>query len=237
MSDLLIYIKQRINLSVFILLTLFLILISKTQFSLGIDDGLHFILVFAFLFITRLYDDLQSAEEDIIKSDRNYTEEITKQVLIKWNILLALLFIILFSFIDRFQSIFVILFFVLNHLAYILFRHKNQIKVFLPLLKYSFICLYLMQTFDWIMVTVFLAMLTFEILEDETFPLARNIAYISGTLSIVLLFSALELKQLVLMSSAIGLVLYIIKVRWKLAPYLFMFIFLFTRLIIISNDF
>ena len=236
MSDFIIYIKQRFSLGLFSLLTIFLLLFSKSKLIFEWEDVSHFFILFFFLFIIRLFDDLQNSVTDSHKKNRVYTGRKARK---KLNIALGLLLIIFLYFVYNYNTElfkYVIAFFLINWLLYLLFFPFRNVKNYLPLLKYPMISIILLEGFNWASMALFLAMIVFEILEDTEFPIDRKYSYPIGIIAISLLIPTLHLYYFILLLCILSLSIFLITRKTKWTPYQFLLLFLITRLITISYE-
>jgi len=236
MSDLILYIKQRFNLGIFSMLTLFVLLFSKENLVFGWEDVLNYFLVFFFLFLMRLYDDLQNAITDSEKKNRIYTETKARKNL---NILLAILIIpfVIFTYLCKTELLlYVTAFFVINHVLYLLLFPLRNFKSYLPLLKYPLVSIALLGGFNWICIALFLAMIVFEILEDTEFPIDYIYSYPLAIIAMSLLIPTMHVYYFILLLVVLSITLFLISRKTKELPYLFLLLFLLTRLITISYD-
>ncbi len=236
MSDFILYIKQRFNFGTFLLLTVFLLLFSKNNLLFGWEDISNFFLLFFFLFLMRLYDDLQNSATDREKKNRIYTETKAKKNL---NIVLAILLVTFLFFVYQFKTElfkYVILFFLINWLLYLFLYHVSNFKSYLPLLKYPLVSIALLGEFNRACIALFLAMIVFEILEDAQFPIARKYSYPIAIVAMTLLIPTIHKYYFILLLVMLALTFFLIAKKTKWSPYLFLILFLSTQLITISYD-
>jgi hypothetical protein len=236
MSDFILYIKQRFNLGIFSLLTVFLLLFSKNKLIFDWEDVTHFFMLFFFLFVMRLFDDLQNSITDSHKKNRIYTDRKARKNL---SVILALLLIPFLYFVYLFKTEllnYVIAFFLINWLLYLLLFPVRNFKSYLPLLKYPLVCIAFLGEFNWACVALFLAMIVFEILEDAQFPIERKYAYPLAILAMSLLIPSMHLYYFLLLLVMLSLTLFLITRKTKWTPYQFLLLFLLTRLITISYE-
>lgn len=236
MSDLILYIKQRFNLGIFSMLTLFLLLFSKKNLVFSWEDVTHYFLVFFFLFLMRLYDDLQNAIIDIDKENRIYTDSKAQKNLKIALVLLVVPFLLLVYQFKTELLTSIILFFIINHLLYQFLFPVRNIKSYLPLLKYPLISMALLGEFNGVCIALFLALIVFEILEDAQFPIERKYAFPLAIIAMILLIPSMHIYYFILLLVVLSITLSLISRKTKGSPYLFLLIFLFTRLIIISYE-
>jgi hypothetical protein len=236
MSDLILYIKQRFNLGIFSLLTLFLLLFSKNQLDFGFEDVFPLFLIFFFLFLMRLYDDIQNSISDSNKKNRIYTDsKVRKNLMIAF----ALLLVPFLYFVYQYKIelvIYVIAFFIINQSLYFFLFPIGNFKSYLPLLKYPLVCIAFSGGYNWACIALFPAMITFETLEDATFPISKKYSYSISIIAMTLLFISLEIKYFILLLFILPLTLFLIARNTKWTPYQFLLLFLITRLINISYD-
>jgi hypothetical protein len=236
MSDFILYIKQRFNLGIFSLLTVFLLLFSKNKLIFDWEDVTHFFILFFFLFVMRLFDDLQNSVTDSHKKNRIYTDRKARKNL---SVILALLLIPFLCFVYLFKTEllnYVIAFFLINWLLYLLLFPVRNFKSYLPLLKYPLVSIAFLGEFNWACMALFLAMIVFEILEDAQFPIERKYAYPLAILAMSLLIPSMHVYYFLLILVMLSLSLFLITRKTKWTPYQFLLLFLLTRLITISYE-
>lgn len=236
MSDFILYIKQRFNLGIFSMLTLFLLLFSKNKLHFSTQDVSHFFLILFFLFLMRLYDDLQNAITDSHKENRIYTDSKARK---KLSIILVILLVPFLYFVYQFYTEllqYVILFFLINQLLYLFLFPVGNFKSYLPLLKYPLVSIALMGEFDWVCIALFPAMIVFEVLEDAQFPIVKKNVYYIAIIAMSMIFVSLDVKYLILLLFLLPIALLLIARKTKWTPYLFLLLFLITRLITISYE-
>lgn len=236
MSDLILYIKQRFNLGIFSLLTLFLLLFSKNRLHFSPEDISHFFLILFFLFLMRLYDDIQNSITDSHKKNRIYTESKARKNLI---LVFAILLVPFLYFVIQCKTDllkYVIIFFLINQLLYLFLFSVHYVKSCLPLLKYPLVSIALLGEYNWACIAIFPAMIVFEILEDAQFPIVKKYVYSIATIAVSLLFLSFDIKYFIILLFTLPLTLVLIARKTKWTPYLFLLMFLLTRLITISYD-
>jgi hypothetical protein len=234
MSDLILYIKQRFNLGVFSMLTLFLLLFSKKNLVFDWEDATNFFLLFFFLFLMRLYDDLQNSNTDSDKKNRIYTDSKARKNLI---ILLAILLVPFHFLVYQFKAellLYVIAFLAINHVLYVLLFPLLNFKSYLPLLKYPLMSIALLGESNLACIALFLAMIVFEIIEDTQFPIEIKYAFPFAVISMCLLIPTVHIYYFILLLLVLLITLFLIKRKTKGSPYLFLLLFLLTRLTIIT---
>lgn len=236
MSDFITYIKQRFHLGIFSLLVLFLLLFSKSKLVFGLEDVLNFVLLLFFLMIMRLYDDLQNSVTDREKKNRIYTESEARKKLYVALIILILSFLILIFNFKKELLWEIILFFCINHILYLFLFNYRNFRSYLPLLKYPLIFIALYGQFNIVSIALFLAMIVFEILDDIKFPTPEKYSYAIISLTMILLIPNFQIKYLLTLLIILPITFFIISKNSKTTPYLFLLIFLITRLTIISYE-
>ncbi|AOW10364.1 hypothetical protein EM308_13100 [Flavobacterium gilvum] len=236
MSEFVLYIRQRFSLSIFLSLTVFLLLFSKTKLVFGIEDAYNFGLIMFFLLIMRLYDDLQNSVIDSKKIDRIYTNAEAKKRLTFVLMILIFGFLWVLFFYKTVLIKGIILFFCLNHILYLLLFKSRNFKSYLPLLKYPLAFIALQGQFSLVSISLFLSMIVFEILDDFQFPIQKKYCIIFAVLSMLILIPNLKIINLVTLLIVFPIVVFIVLKNIKTAPYLFLLLFLLTRLIFISNE-
>lgn len=218
------------------MLTMFLLLFSKTKLQLEYEDIFRFFLILFFLFLMRLYDDIQNAIIDKLKENRIYTEiKAQKKLSVVLGILL-IPFLIIFYLYKTELLFYVIGFIVINQILYLILFDLKNFKSYLPLLKYPLVSIALLNGFNWVCLALFVAMVVFELLEDSKFPMEYNYSYPLAILALVLLLPSVLIEYFVLLLFIISITFFIISRKTKWTPYIFLLIFLTTRLIIISYE-
>lgn len=194
------YIRQRISPAQIIALGVLIFLFSRPISKIDVGSARSLVLVIAFITVFRLYDDLMQARNDNGKPDRIYTDPVARKTLTFF--LIALLVVLLFfaTIISFTFAWFLIGFVAVNHLLYLSFIGNRTAAGFLPLLKYPFVYLALQysdlsaHSFGASLVlsttSLFLAFVTFESLEDKTFPVPARYSYPLQILSFALIFVA-----------------------------------------------
>ncbi len=170
MNSLKIYYKQRINLALWSLVTLFLVALSLQEFHLSKFHILSFPFVLFFLLNMRLFDDLANVEFDANKENRAYTNPIHQQDLKKLLIAGNLILLITLFLFSQQRALYLFLFLLLNQFFYAFFIKVGNFRYFLPLLKYPFVIFLLNLSYSYTISEVFIAFIVFEILDDKTFP-------------------------------------------------------------------
>ena len=231
MNNLLIYIKQRFHPLRFTALGVFLLLFSKANLRFDNTDLYHFCFLIVFLFIMRLYDDLQSAIIDRNKPHRIYTNETVKKGLSNYLILLAVFFLITLEFYDYKLAIKCLIFFIANHFLYLLFFNNINVRPYLSLLKYPLIVAALSNHFDLCTGAILFAFIAFESNDDPTFPHAKSVCFTSSIIAFTLLLPINDHKYIwpfiILFIGADAALL----TNKRQASYLFLLFFLFSKLI------
>lgn len=231
MNNFFIYIKQRFHPLLFTVLAIFLLLYSKANLNFNVSDFYHFCFLIGFIFIMRLYDDLQSAVIDRNKPDRIYTDEtIRKELSNRW-ILLTVVFLISLAFFNYILAAECFVFLVVNHIFYQLFFKNINVRPYLSLLKYPLIVAALSNHFDLNSIAILFAFIAFESSEDPEFPHAKFVRFTSSILAFILLLPINNHKYswpfiLLFITADAALI-----INRKHAPYLFLLLFLISKLI------
>lgn len=233
MSDFILYLKQRFKWSIFLLLTLFLLLVSKNKLVFGIADITNFVIILFFLLIMRLYDDLQNSVTDRNKSNRIYTSLESKKKLEYVLIILMISYLCIVSFFNIELAKKTALFFVVNHVLYIILYNFGNFKSYLPLLKYPLLFIIFNGSIDLTSMALFLAMIEFEILDDIDFPLSKKLSYAFGCISISLLIPKFNLFYFIVLLVVLSITVFILSKKTKTVPYLFLLLFLLTRITVL----
>ncbi len=233
MSDFIVYLKQRFKWRIFLLLTLFLLLFSKNKLFFGIADIINFVLILFFLLIMRLYDDLQNSVTDRNKSNRIYTSLESKKKLGYILIILMILYLGALTFFNIELAKKMALFFGVNHVLYLILFHYGNFKSYLPLLKYPLLYIILNGNFDLTSIALFLAMIEFEILDDIDFPLSKKLSYVVACISISLLIPTFNLFYFIVLLFVLAITVFILSKKTKTIPYLFLLLFLLTRITVL----
>ena len=142
------YIKQRFDIKIFGLLTVYLFIYAKGSWEFTLHDiyALPFLLLLVFYF--RLFDDLQHKDSDKPKSNRNYTKKADAEQLSKVSIAIIMYLLVMLLFVDFNLAKYSILFLFLNRAAYWLLLENTTFSNYLPFLKYPFYCLALAYYFN-----------------------------------------------------------------------------------------
>lgn len=93
-----------------------------------------------------------------------------------------------------------------------------------------------MGEFDWVCIALFPAMIVFEVLEDAQFPIVKKNVYYIAIIAMSMIFVSLDVKYLILLLFLLPIALLLIARKTKWTPYLFLLLFLITRLITISYE-
>src|ERR687893_2739039 len=80
------YIRQRIRPFLIIGLGIFIFFFSRPVSAFNVRSFVSFVLLIAFLFVFRLYDDLLQSRNDKGKPDRDYTEPAARKTLLYYLI-------------------------------------------------------------------------------------------------------------------------------------------------------
>lgn len=234
MSDFILYLKQRFHLGIFSLLTLFLLLFSKNNLIFGIEDVVNFIGLLFFLLIMRLYDDLQNSVADRKKGNRIYTISESKKKLGVVLIILMISYLCVLSFFNLELAKKTALFFGINHVLYLIFYRLYDFKSYLPLLKYPLVFIAINGNFNMTSIALFLAMIVFEILDDIDFSLSKKIGYAIACIAVTLLIPYFNLFFIILLAFILTIIAFIMSRRMQKSSYLFLLLFLLTRLTVLS---
>ncbi len=236
MTSFITYLKERFNIAVFAALTLFLLFFSKSEFRFDGSDLLHYFFLLFFLLITRLYDDLLNAAADKDKPNRSYTEEKNTNTLTYFLLGLSAIFLLLLFFYDPHLANFALIFLVGNHLLYLLLYKTWNFKQFLPLLKYPMIFLALQGHFSGAAISLFLAFIVYEIMDDPEFPLSKTIAYLFTLAAFFLLLTKINFNNDALFILLFLAAIASVRLNKKHFAYLFLLLFLFARLITLIHE-
>lgn len=192
------YINQRFQWRVYLSLTLYLIFyaIGGLNFeNLTFLEGILLIpLSMIFLFLFRIFDDLQNRKEDVIKKDRLYA--VPSNVLYFKKVTIASFFILLNVTVLGFSKLLLPMLVVLLFCA-ALYLFKPLLKRFsfiIPLFKYPlfvFIIEYLIHgeiTQNDLLsgLALLFAFIAYELIEDKSLNLGKKALYFAFTLMIIL---------------------------------------------------
>jgi hypothetical protein len=169
-------------------LGIFIFFFSRPVSLIKVGSFVSFVLLIAFLFVFRLYDDLLQARNDKWKPDRNYTDMAARKTLSYYLIAFFGILLCVAAFISVYLACLLFFFITINHLLYLLLIDKKTASGLLPLLKYPFIYI-LLQFSDlsapvirtqlvFRAISLFLAFVAFESMEDETFPIPIKYSYV-----------------------------------------------------------
>jgi hypothetical protein len=246
MNALTTYITQRFNAGLWLAVSVLLLLYSVPVSGMSRQMVLVYIFLFCTLFVFRLYDDLQQTIHDSGKPNRDYTNPQVRKIL--WSILIVLMVVLTGTAFLMGKSVgwIWVCFIVINHLLYLLCMSNKTAAALLPLLKYPFLvfllqmlllpgpisnAIYLSQAF-----ALFIAFVAFESMEDQLFPILHSY-FLQAVSFLLLLVEDFNVYTMICMLILLSLSLAINYRKWKLAPYLFMLLFLLFKLTIYSfND-
>jgi len=225
------YLRQRFAIVTFGALALYLLLYAKADLSFAAHDAVSFAVILLFLLAMRLYDDLQNVHHDAQKSRRIYTEPGASKALYgAWAIIVALE-IGLLMFLNVASGITLVIFLILNHCVYLLFINRFGWRSFLPLLKYPFISGVAVNTWSIGCLSLFFVFLTFDLIDDPTFPLPRWSSAAAATVAFALLIPSTSPSCYIVVGAlAIAASLVSLARSWY-AAYAFLILFLLARLI------
>lgn len=231
------YIHQRFGILKFVLFSVFLLLFTKTKWELSWWDFQNFLLIFFFLFVMRLYDDLQNIEEDKVKSERIYTD---KSFFPYFTVLLtsSILFLsILLFFFQKNIVVAFLIFFAINHIAYQLLKKNASAKLLLPLLKYPLIVV-AFNGHTLAAAAIFFAMLAFDLMDNSSTPVTKKISLPIAVAAFILLILSNKTALVVhFILCTIPLVCYLLLRTKKWKQYYYLILLLITQLIVISYEF
>src|SRR5829696_5005976 len=140
------YIRQRIRPFLMIGLGIFLYFFSRPVSVFNVRSLVSFVLLIAFLFVFRLYDDLLQSRNDKGKPDRNYTEPAARKILLYYLIAFLGTLLCIAIFISVYFAFLLVCFITINHLLYLLLINNKTASGLLPLLKYPFVYILLQLT-------------------------------------------------------------------------------------------
>jgi hypothetical protein len=140
LSCLIVYIRQRFNVLLFIGYSLFLLLFVKNNNSINLQDVYNLAFVFFTLFVFRLQDDLWSAAYDRQHHPtRVYLEENNYRKLLVIAILTTLIYLATLSFYTLVGASVLVVLILVSALLYKTTRTYKAGRVVIPLLKYPVI--------------------------------------------------------------------------------------------------
>lgn len=240
------YIKQRLNVSLFLSLTIYLIAFGNLKILRSIDLFIYIPFIFNYLTTLRLYDDLMQHEFDKEKPNRNYTDITTRKSLSYYLVILFIITALSSFFISPLIGIISLSFLILNHLLYLLLLKVHKINTILPLLKYPFIVYLLYLSEDpailvnseviTLTAVILTAFITFECMQDDKFIIKGKFALTIQSLSFLfLLINWHETKLLIATITALMISGVLNLIKMKGYPYIFMVLLLLTKLYI-TND-
>lgn len=228
-----IYLRQRLNIWLFVALSFYILLFSKAVFEFGLEDALRFFLILFFLLVMRLYDDLQSASIDQGKPNRIYTDPAVAKELTFVLIGLLLLLTMALALIDRTIALYYILFLTANHVLYLLSLNRNGIRYFLPVLKYPVLIWAISRQLNFTLPAVFFAVLVSEAIEDRQFPIHGSFVYLLAVIAFVLLSIESPLHSAWIVALFFMISVIVIFIRFKYSHYIFLTLFLVCRLTVL----
>lgn len=242
-NSLITYIKQRFNPILYIGFTLYIFFFSIPFTHVNKVSFVCLAYLFLFLFVFRLYDDLMNTNKDTGLPNRDYTNDKIRNTLVKYLIGFAILLLSFSAIISIWLGLFVLIFVVLNHFFYLIFK-GNNIRAILPLLKYPIICAFIQffivpklsvnHELVHSSVSLFFIMVTFESLEDSKFIIPIRFSYLLQffSLSLIFLLKYLNTESQILFSLLLLCSLILTFFRIKLFPYLFLLFVLILKLFI-----
>ena len=237
------YIRQRIRPFLLIGLGILIFFFSRPVSVFNVRSFVSFVLLIAFLFVFRLYDDLLQSRNDEGKPDRIYTEAAARKTLLYFLIALLGVLLCIALLISAYQAFLLFCFITINHLLYLLLIDNKTASGFLPLLKYPFV--YVLLQFSDLSAPVigaqlvfhatslFLAFVAFESMEDKTFPVPIKYSYVLQILSFALILvgkvNGISILSFSLLSSLSMVWTFF---RMKAYPYMYLLFFLAFKIMI-----
>ncbi len=237
------YLRQRFQPPRLIILAIFIFLFSRPAPEFKTGSFISFVLLMGFLLVFRLYDDLMQADNDRGKPDRNYTDPAERKTLFYYLICFFCLLSGIAFYVSNYLALLFFCFITVNHLLYILCITNKIGAGLLPLLKYPFV-FFLLQFSDFSTLTIgehivlpalslFLAFVAFESMEDKTFPIPSKYSCFWQVFSFILILAGklngLSILTFFLLLS-LSLVWHFFKI--KAYPYQFLLCFLVFRMLI-----
>lgn len=224
------YLSQRFPFLTYSMLALFLMLFSVGLRQFIVADIFLLAFILLLLLTMRLYDDLQNIRFDVDKPGRNYVNPLATRKVYIFFLICALVGVCIALVMRPAMGLILLAFFVSIHGIYILLVNRAHWRYFLPLIKYPFIAALVADNWTPVYLSLFFAFLTFDLIDDPTFPLPR---WTSGIWSLAafafLLFS--EPRAPLLMGSALTVAACCISlIENKYAAYAFLILLLTTRL-------
>jgi hypothetical protein len=224
-------------------LGIFLYFFSRPVSVFNVRSLVSFVLLIAFLFVFRLYDDLLQSRNDKGKPNRNYTEHATRKILLYYLITFLVLLVCVAIFISVYFAFLLFCFITVNHLLYLLLINNKTAAGLLPLLKYPFVYL-LLQLTDLsapvigaqlvaLAISLFFAFVAFESMEDETFPVPIKYSYVLQILAFALIL-VWKVNGIGILSFSLLLSLSMVWTffRMKAHPYMYLLCFLVFKIMI-----
>jgi hypothetical protein len=242
-STLATYIRQRISPFLMIGLGIFILFFSRPVSVFNVRSFVSFVLLIAFLFVFRLYDDLLQSRNDKGKPGRSYTEAAARKTLLYYLLAFLGLLSCVAVFISVYPAFLLFCFITINHLLYLLLINNGTASGFLPLLKYPFVYI-LLQFSDLsrpvigaqhvvLAASLFSAFVAFESIEDETFPVPIKYSYVLQILSFALIL-VWKVNGISILSFSLLLSLSMLWTffRMKAHPYVYLLCFLVFKIMI-----
>ncbi len=237
------YIQQRIHPLSMIGLGIFIFFFSRPVSVLNVRSFVSFVLLIAFLFIFRLYDDLLQSRNDKGKPDRNYTETAARKTLLYVLIAFLGIFLCIAILISVYPAFLLFCFMTINHLLYLLLINNKTASGLLPLLKYPFAYI-LLQFSDLsapdmgvqlvvLAISLFFAFVAFDTMEDKTFPVPIKYSYVFQILSFAFIF-VWKVNDISIISFSLLLSLSMVWtfVRMRAYPYMYLLCVLVFKIMI-----
>jgi len=129
-----------------------------------------------------------------------------------------------------------LIFLIGNHLLYLILYKTWKFKHFLPLLKYPLIFIALHGQFSIVAISLFLAFMVYEIMDDKDFPISKPYACLLTIAAFALLLENLPIKHLVLFILLAVASFATVVINRKYFPYIFLLLYLFSRLISLIHE-
>ena len=224
------YIRQRFSPLTFTLLSLYLFLFINEGFPFNTTGVIDLVLIAVFLFTMRLYDDLQNIPFDLL-TDRIYTDPAAAKTLKGVFLGAALCLVVLASLVDPGSGAMVLLFLVANHTLYHLLVGRSSWRYFLPLIKYTFLAGLLAGDWKLSHLALFFAFLTYDLIDDSTFPLPRWAAILTSLAAFGLLLGTVSVDHFFLAGIAAAIATPLAATRTKYSAYAFLLLLLLAKLI------
>jgi hypothetical protein len=224
------YVRQRFSLLTFGLLSIYLFLFINENIPFNAAGAIDLVFIALFLFTMRLYDDLQNIPFDLM-TGRIYTDPAAAKTLKAVFLGAALCLVALASLVNPMSGALVLLFLVTNHTLYHLLVARSSWRYFLPLIKYTFLAGLISGGWSISHFALFFAFLTYDLIDDTTFPLPKWAVIITSMAAFGLVMSTVSAGHIFLAGIAAAIATPLAVTRTRYSAFAFLVILLLAKLI------